>query len=169
MANPLKKVGELAPDFKLRAVVTNPEIKRLDVQLSDWRGSQNVVLAFHPFAFTATCDRQIPAMQAAYSEFEGLNTQILAISCDPVASKEAWGKWLGGISFPLVADFWPHGEMCKTYGVFNEEFGRPDRSTFIVDRSGIIRWARVYKPGESPDTAEVLQSLTDIEKGQIKT
>ncbi len=54
MQTSIFKVGDLAPDFKLRAVITKPEVKRIDIQLSDWRGSQNVVVAFHPFAFTAT-------------------------------------------------------------------------------------------------------------------
>ncbi len=54
MATLIKQVGEVAPDFNLRAVITKPEVRRLDIKLSDWRGKQNVVLAFHPFAFTAT-------------------------------------------------------------------------------------------------------------------
>ncbi len=54
MADKPLSVGEIAPDFRLRGVITKPEAKRLDVQLSDWRGRQNVVLMFHPFAFTAT-------------------------------------------------------------------------------------------------------------------
>ena len=48
------QVGDVAPDFKLRGVITKPETKRVDVQLSEYRGSKNVVIAFHPFAFTAT-------------------------------------------------------------------------------------------------------------------
>ncbi len=48
------KIGDIAPNFKLRGVVTKPEVKRVDVQLSDYRGKQNIVIAFHPFAFTAT-------------------------------------------------------------------------------------------------------------------
>ncbi len=54
MATFIKQVGELAPDFNLRAVITKPEVSRIDIRLSDWRGKQNIVLAFHPFAFTAT-------------------------------------------------------------------------------------------------------------------
>jgi peroxiredoxin len=54
MADQVLKVGAVAPNFRLRGVITKPEVKRLDIQLSDWRGRQNVVLAFHPFAFTAT-------------------------------------------------------------------------------------------------------------------
>lgn len=54
MADQLLPVGTMAPDFDLRGVITKPEIKRLDIKLSEWRGKQNVVIAFHPFAFTAT-------------------------------------------------------------------------------------------------------------------
>lgn len=54
MADKLLSPGTMAPDFNLRGVVTKPEVKRLDVKLSDWRGKQNIILAFHPFAFTAT-------------------------------------------------------------------------------------------------------------------
>ncbi len=54
MATQPLKIGDPAPDFFLHAVVTRPEVKRVDLRLSDWRGKQNVVLAFHPFAFTAT-------------------------------------------------------------------------------------------------------------------
>src|SRR5437867_2269103 len=102
-------------------------------------------------------------MEALLSEFEGLNSQVLAISCDPIASKEAWGRALGGISFPLVSDFWPHGEMSAQYGVFNSEYGRPDRATFVVDKQGIIRWINVYESGVKPDPTEVLAALREIE------
>jgi len=95
-------------------------------------------------------------------EFEGLDSQVLAVSCDPISSKEAWGKWLGGISYPLVADFWPHGHVAQAYGVFNAEFGRPDRATFIIDRQGIVRWIKYFKPGELPDTVQLLSALREI-------
>jgi alkyl hydroperoxide reductase subunit AhpC len=91
---------------------------------------------------------------------------VLAISCDPIASKQAWGKHLGGISYPLVSDFWPHGEMCKQYGVFNEEFGRPDRATYIVDTQGMIRWAKLYEPGQLPDNVEIIEALQQIRQSE---
>jgi alkyl hydroperoxide reductase subunit AhpC len=98
-------------------------------------------------------------------EFEGLHSQVLAVSCDPISSKEAWGKWLGGISYPLVADFWPHGQAAQAYGVFNDEFGRPDRAIFIIDRQGIVRWIKYFKPGELPDTVQLLSVLREITNG----
>ena len=97
-------------------------------------------------------------------ELEGLNSQVLAISCDPIASKQAWGTSLGGISFPLVSDFWPHGEMSGAYGVFNGEFGRPERATIIVDTHGVIRWIKRYEPGVLPDNSEMLAALREFEE-----
>ncbi len=95
---------------------------------------------------------------------EELYSQVLAISCDPIASKQAWGKSLGGISFPLVSDFWPHGETAAKYGVFNSELGRSERATFVVDKQGIIRWAKVFEPGIQPDNEEFIQVLRQLEK-----
>jgi len=48
------KVGDVAPDFSVPAVITKPEVQRVEVTLGEYRGKKNVVLAFHPFAFTAT-------------------------------------------------------------------------------------------------------------------
>ena len=86
----------------------------------------------------------------------------MAISCDPIASKQAWGKALGGISYPLVADFWPHGDMSRKYGVFSEKSGRSDRAIFVVDKSGILRWIKRYEPGIQPDNAELLAELKKL-------
>ena len=91
-----------------------------------------------------------------------MNSQVLAISCDPIASKQAWGKQLGGISYPLVVDFWPHGEIAIKYGVFNEKLGRADRTIFVVDKQGIIRWIKKYEPGILPDNNELLAELKKL-------
>ncbi len=91
-----------------------------------------------------------------------MNSQVLAISCDPVPSKQAWGKALGGISYPLVSDFWPHGAASEAYGVFNAKLGRSDRAIFVVDRQGIVRWKKHYEPGILPDNAEVLAELRKL-------
>lgn len=92
-----------------------------------------------------------------------MNSQVLAISCDPIASKQAWGKSLGGISYPLVSDFWPHGEAALQYGIFNAKLGRSDRAIFVVDKQGIIRWIKHFEPGILPDNAELLAELRKLE------
>lgn len=53
---------------------------------------------------------------------------------------------------------------CRAYGVFNEEFGRPDRSFFVADKKGILRWIKIFKSGELPDVVQVLDALREIEK-----
>lgn len=88
-----------------------------------------------------------------------MNSQVLAISCDPIFSKQAWGKSLGGISYPLVADFWPHGKVAIDYGVFNDKLGRSDRAIFVIDQQGILRWIKKYEPGVLPDNGQVLAEL----------
>ena len=54
-------------------------------------------------------------------------------------------------SFPLLADYWPHGAVASAYGVFDDEQGCPLRSSFVVDRAGIIRWAVHNEMGEARD------------------
>ena len=88
-----------------------------------------------------------------------MHSQVLAISCDPIFSKQAWGKSLGGISYPLVSDFWLHGAVAQQYGVFNEKLGRSDRAIFVVDKQGVIRWVKVYESGVMPDNGELLAEL----------
>jgi alkyl hydroperoxide reductase subunit AhpC len=87
---------------------------------------------------------------------------VLAISCDPVFSNRAWGKSLGGISFPLLSDFWPHGAVAVKYGVFDEKVGRAQRSIFVVDKEGVIRWAKKYDVGILPGNDELFAELKKL-------
>jgi mycoredoxin-dependent peroxiredoxin len=76
-----------------------------------------------------------------------------------VPSLKAWSESLGGIPFPLLSDYWPHGAVGKAYGVFNEERGMNARSVFLVDAQGIIRHSQVYAPGTIPESADLLAKL----------
>ncbi len=69
---------------------------------------------------------------------------------------------MGGISYPLVSDFWPHGQVAIAYGTFNSKLGRSDRAIFVVDKQGILRWSKHYEPGILPDNAEVLAELKKL-------
>jgi|TARA_B100000809_G_scaffold233523_1_gene250294 alkyl hydroperoxide reductase subunit AhpC len=69
---------------------------------------------------------------------------------------------LGNLTFPLLADFWPHGGVGQAYGVFNDERGNDARSVFIIDRDGVIQWTKVYEPGNLPEHAELLAELAKI-------
>ncbi|MCI3952380.1 MAG: hypothetical protein K0R53_1878 [Burkholderiales bacterium] len=74
-------------------------------------------------------------------------------------SLKAWAEQLGGLPFPLLSDYWPHGAIGKAYGVFNDERGMDKRSAFLVDAGGIVRFAKVYEPGTIPESRDLLEQL----------
>jgi peroxiredoxin len=76
-----------------------------------------------------------------------------------VPSLKAWAEQLGGLPFPLLSDYWPHGAIGKAYGVFNDERGMDKRSAFLVDAGGIVRFAKVYEPGTIPESRDLLEQL----------
>ena len=77
-------------------------------------------------------------------------------------SLKAWVEQLGGLPFPLLSDYWPHGAIGKAYGVFNDERGMDKRSAFLVEASGIIRFAKVYEPGTIPESKDLLERLRQL-------
>jgi len=91
-----------------------------------------------------------------------MDVDILQLSADTVPSLKAWSEQLGGIPFPLLSDYWPHGAVGRAYGVFNEERGMNARSVFLVDAQGIIRHSQVYAPGTIPESKDLLEKLKGI-------
>ena len=69
---------------------------------------------------------------------------------------------MGGIPFPLLSDYWPHGAVGKAYGIFNDQRGMDARAAFVVDGQGIIRYSQVYAPGTIPESKELLDQLKAI-------
>ena len=88
--------------------------------------------------------------------------EILQVSADPLPSLKAWAENLGGVPFPLLSDYWPHGAVGKAYGIFNEERGMDARAAFIVDAQGVIRFAQTYAPGTIPEAKDLLEALKKI-------
>jgi peroxiredoxin len=91
-----------------------------------------------------------------------LNVEILQISADTLPSLKVWAEQLGGIPFPLLSDYWPHGAVGKAYGVFNDERGMDKRSAFVLDPQGVVRYAKTYEPGSIPESKELLEQLGKI-------
>ena len=127
-------VGDEAPDFELQ------DQERSPVRLSSFRGRKNVVVVFYPMSFTPTCQGELCAIRDSLPDFDSDDVQTLAISCDTSAVHKRWADE-EGYRFPILADFWPHGEVARAYGVFDEERGLAQRGTFIVDKQGKV----VYK------------------------
>ncbi len=148
------RTGDAAPEFDL-AVSAGGRVR-----LSDFRGRSNVLLVFHPFAFTPVCEDEARDLQENLSAFRDAGTEIVFVSCDPSAARQAWKEEIGA-EYVFASDFWPHGAAAKAYGVFNEENGAPHRGTFLIDRNGTIVWSLVkegdeYRAEMVPDSLETL-------------
>ena len=150
------KPGDDAPDFELRSH------RGGSVRLSEFRGRKNVVLAFHPLAFTPVCARQMTDYETGRPQFDARQTVVLGISIDPQPAKTAWAQSLGSISFDLLSDFHPHGAVAERYGVFREREGFSERAVFVVDKNGKIAWSNVYDIPQQPDINEVFQALAKL-------
>lgn len=147
----------MAPDFALQ------NSRRETVRLSDFRGKKNVVLAFHPLAFTPVCSLQMQNLQKTLPAFDALDTEVLGISLDAGPSKAAWAESLGGITFNLLSDFPPYGKVASDYGVLRSD-GLPDRALFVVDKTGRIAWTKFHQMPEQPDLDELVQALQSLPK-----
>lgn len=69
---------------------------------------------------------------------------------------------LGGVPFPLLSDYWPHGAVGKAYGIFNEERGMDKRAAYVIDAKGVVRYAKVYPQGTIPTSDELLAELRKL-------
>ncbi|HEY8703096.1 MAG TPA: peroxiredoxin [Arthrobacter sp.] len=147
-------VGGAAPDFELTNQFGEP------VSLSSFRG-QNVVVVFYPFAFSGICTGELCEIRDNLASFEDANATVLAISVDSKFSLRAYAE-KEGYGFDLLADFWPHGAVASSYGVFDPESGMARRGTFIVDAGGTIRYVVVNPRGQARELAEYRSALAAL-------
>jgi mycoredoxin-dependent peroxiredoxin len=149
------EVGTEAPDFTL------PDKNNQPVSLSSFRGKRNVLLVFYPFAFSGICTGEMCQLRDDLGAFENDEVTTLAISTDPFFTLNAWSE-KEGLKFALLSDFWPHGEVSKAYGVFNDKAGMANRGTFLVDTQGIIRFAEMNMPGEARNQTAWKEALATL-------
>lgn len=123
--------GTAAPDFEL------PDQNGEKVKLSDFQGQQAVALVFYPFTFTGICEGELCQLRDDHSQFTDAGVQVLAVSCDSKNSQKVWAEQQG-YNFPVLSDFWPHGEVAQAYGVFNDALGCAIRATFVIGQDGTI-------------------------------
>jgi mycoredoxin-dependent peroxiredoxin len=138
------QVGDRAPDFTLR------DQHGQEVSLSSFTGHKAVLLVFYPYAFSGVCTGELTGFRDRLGDFETDDTTLLGISCDPIYTQRAFAD-RDGIFFPLLADFWPHGEVASAYGVLDESEGCASRSSFVVDKAGVVRWVMHSERGEARD------------------
>ncbi len=147
--------GDRAPDFDLE------ETYQRRVRLQDFLGRRNVLLVFHPFAFTAVCTEEALDLQENLDSFAAAETDIVFVSCDTSAARQAWRKEIGA-TYTFASDFWQHGATAKAYGVFDEATGAAVRGTFLIDKEGTVIWSLV-KDGDTRRTEMVPESLETLE------
>ena len=148
------EVGTLAPDFTLPDKEGNP------VTLSQFRGKR-VVVYFYPRDNTPGCTRQACGYAAAYDEFQALDTVVIGISKDSVASHQKFAQ-KHELPFILLSD--PELTAIQAYGVWQEKkyYGKVSmgvvRSTFVINADGVIE---KVMPKVKPDTnaADILAYL----------
>jgi len=150
-------IGDKAPDFELNSH------RGGCIKLSNFIGRSNVVILFHPLAWTPVCSNQLKNYEAELDWFESHNARVLGISVDAVPTKVEWAKSLGGISYDLLSDFYPHGAVAESYGVAREG-GISERAIFVVDITGKIVFAKIYDIPMVPDNSEVKQVFEDLDK-----
>ena len=149
------EVGDPAPDFELMDQDRNP------VRLSSFRGSKSVVVVFYPLSFTGVCQGELCAIRDGIEDFSTVDVQVLAISVD---SGPVHAKWAAeqDYTFPLLADFWPHGEVARSYGVLQEDIGLALRGTFVVDKQGVVAYTVVNAIPDARDLDDVRAVLARL-------
>lgn len=148
-------VGSQAPEFTLTSHTGE------SVSLGDYRGKQNVTLVFYPAAFTGRCTGELCELRDNFSMFTDDDVELLAVSCDHAGSLGAFAEQ-EGFDFTLLSDFWPHGAVSQSYGVFLDDKGVATRATVLIDQDGVVRDAFETSPGESRDLARYREALERI-------
>lgn len=151
------EIGQPAPDFALK------DQHGQTVRLSDFRGKKAVVLMFYPFAFSGVCTGELCEVRDQLPELESDDVQLLAVSCDHMFSQRAFAD-RDGLTFPLLSDFWPHGEVASAFDNFDEKGGFAHRSTFIIDKEGTLRWSVRNAISDARDLKAYAEALTDLSR-----
>ncbi|MFV2012294.1 MULTISPECIES: peroxiredoxin [unclassified Micromonospora] len=149
------EVGTPAPDFTLK------NQNNQEMRLADFRGRQAVLLIFYPLAFTGTCQGELQEVRDNIDAYVNDDVQTLTVSVDSVYTHKIWAEQ-EGFQFPLLADFWPHGAVAQAYGVFNDAAGIANRGTFLIDMTGVVRFAEMNGPGQARDQAVWRKALADL-------
>ena len=148
-------IGDLAPDFSL------PNQFGETVTLSQFRGVKPVVLVFYPLSFSGICTGELCEIRDNFSKFESSEAELLAISVDSKFVQKVFAEH-EGYKFSVLADFWPHGQVAKDYGVFLEEHGISNRATFVIDKDGVLVAKFVTAPGQARSLDEYDRALATL-------
>lgn len=148
---PVPARGSLAPDFTLMGTDGRT------VTLSQFRGTERVLLAFFPLAFTSTCTAEMCAFTDEYDVFTAAGVRVLAISVDSVPTLQEF-KAKHSLSVELLSDF--RRDVCRAYGTLDEQLYCSNRAYFQLDTDGVIRWSHVEaNSGQCRTNAEIMRAI----------
>ena len=158
---PKLKVGDVAPDFSL------PAVEGGRISLSQYSGKKNVVISFVPAAWTPVCSDQWPGYNISKELFDKNDAILLGITVDNIPTLFSWTKQMVNpdekLWFPVLSDFYPHGEVASKYGVLRSE-GMTERALFVIDKKGTIRYIDVHDINERPPLEELAKALEEVNK-----
>ncbi len=150
-------IGATAPDFSL----ADQHGETVTLAASAAAG-RSVLLVFYPFAFTGTCTGELRAMRERLAELSTPTTDLFAVSCDSMFSLRVFAE-REELSFPVLSDFWPHGEVSRAYGVFEETRGCALRGTFLIDDSGTVVWRVINQIPYARDVDDYVAAIAALD------
>ena len=156
MINQENQLGQKAFDFILK------DHNKEEFKLSDFKG-KNILLSFHPLAWTGVCAEQMKSLENNYDNFRNFNTVAVGINVDSIPSKNAWAKSLDIKNTSLLSDFWPHGKIAKLYNIFREKEGFSERANILVDKNQKIIFFKIYEISELPDINEIIEFIKNFD------
>jgi len=149
------KVGQKAPDFKLKAVSGKT------ISLQQYRGKKNVVLSFVPAAWTSVCSDQWPGYNILQDVFDEHEAVLLGITVDNIPTLFSWTRQMGELWFEVLSDFWPHGAVAARFGILRSD-GTAERALFIIDKKGVIRYIDVHDINQRPSLEKLISELKKL-------
>jgi peroxiredoxin len=149
------KVGQAAPDFTL------PAVSGGKITLSRYKGKKNVVISFVPAAWTPVCSDQWPGYNIVKDIFDKNDAILLGITVDNIPTLYSWTNQMGTLWFPVLSDFYPHGQIAQKYGVLRSD-GVSERAVIIIDKKGVIRYIDVHDINERPPLEALIQALEQL-------
>ncbi|MFK4729282.1 peroxiredoxin [Agromyces mediolanus] len=147
--------GAQAPDFTL------PDQYGAPVSLAALTARAPVALVFFPLAFSGICRGELCELRDHLPLFRDAKVELVGVSVDSKFALRAWGEQ-EGFDFPLLADFWPHGEVARAYGAFREDAGTASRASFVIERDGRIRASFASAPGEARPLAAYREAIAGL-------
>lgn len=148
-------IGDQAPDFSLANQFGET------VTLSSFAGKKNVVVVFYPLSFSGVCTGELCEIRDNFAQFANADVELLAISVDSKYVQKRFAEE-EGYKFSVLADFWPHGQVARDYGVFLEENGFANRGTFVINKSGELVAKFVTAPGQARSLDEYEKALATL-------